>query len=106
MRHPLPASSPSPAADLDPEAHPQLRPHLGVVDAFRQPHRRQLRQPPLEGEGPKSQVGQRVLQQSAGLAVAGMGRVESFVEHDAQAGVQSVQHRDGRGVVITPREPT
>ena len=34
------------------------------------------------------------------VAVPGVGGVEALFEHDAEARVQRVEHRDGRGVVI------
>ena len=77
---------------------------LGVVDAVGQPHRRELRAagPPARRAGTRARAA-RPAADAPALAVAGPRRLEPFVEQHAQAGVQRVEHRDGRGVVIAAR---
>ena len=63
----------------------------------------ELRQPTVLGEGAEAELGQRVLEQAADVTVPRVRRVEPFGEQHAETGVQRVEHRDRRGVVVAAR---
>ncbi len=106
IRHTVPANAPEPAADLDAVAGQQLLAHGEVVDAVGDPHRRQLRQAGALGSDERhAHRLQPVLQLPAARRVAGDGRVEALGEHRTEPGVQRLDHRDRRGVVVHPGDP-
>ena len=60
----------------------------------------------LRGEQGRTRArGSACLEPGADAAVAGPDRVEALVEHRAERGVQRLDHRDGRGVVVRVRAP-
>ena len=103
MRQPLPARSPRPPPtsmskrrSSSPRTLPSSTPSGSHTDVSCGRRR-------SSANSRKPELGQRALQLRADLRVARPRRLEPFVEQHAEAGVQRVEHRDRRGVVVAAR---